>query len=126
LAISALARPLSERLERGTSAPDATALFFLARGPVIVIADLPTGGTRLLTTCTPGMLFGEMEILERRPRSAAVRADGPVECYAMSLAVFERLTAAHPDLEVKLLQSFTRRLCERARGLTDEIRALSA
>ena len=104
----------------------ANALFFLVRGQVSVIAELPTGGTRRLTTCTPGMLFGEMAIVERRPRSAAVRADGPVECYAMSLDVFERLTAAHPDLKVKLLENFTRRLSERVRKLTDEVRILSA
>ena len=40
----------------------ATALFLLVRGRVSVIADLPGGGTRRLTTCTPGMLFGEMAI----------------------------------------------------------------
>jgi glutaminase len=104
----------------------ATALFLLVRGQVSVIAELPTGGTRRLTTCTPGMLFGEMAIVERRPRSAAVRADGTVECYAMSIDVFERLTAENPDLKVKLLENFTRRLSERVRRLTDEVRALSA
>jgi glutaminase len=104
----------------------ADALFLLVRGQVSVIAELRTGGTRRLTTCTPGMLFGEMAILERRPRSAAVRADGPVECYSMSLDVFEQLTAANPDLKVKLLENFARRLSERVRRLTDEVRALSA
>jgi glutaminase len=103
----------------------ANALFFLTRGEVSVIIDLPGGGTHRLTTCTPGMLFGEMAILERRPRSAAVRADGPVECYAMSAESFERLTATHPDLKVKLLENFAHRLALRVRKLTDEILALS-
>ena len=72
------------------------------------------------------MLFGEMAILERRPRSAGVHADGPVECYAMSLDSFERLTATHPDLKVKLLENFARRLSLRVRKLTEEVRVLSA
>jgi glutaminase len=102
-----------------------TYLFFLMSGQVSVMVDLPGGRTRRVTTCTPGMLFGEMAILERRPRSAAVRADGPVECFAMSDESFEKLTATHPDLKVKLLENFARRLAASVRRLTDEVRALS-
>ena len=101
-------------------------LFFLLHGEASVLVDLPGGGVRRLTTCTPGMLFGEMAILERRPPSADVRADGPVECYAMSLERFEQLTATHPDIKVKLLENFARRLSLRVRKLTDEVRALGA
>jgi CRP-like cAMP-binding protein len=100
-------------------------LFFLTKGEVSVVTDLPGGGTHRLTTCTPGMLFGEMAILERRPRSADVRADGPVECYVMSAESFERLTATHPDLKVKMLENFAHQLALWVRKLTDEIRALS-
>ncbi len=104
----------------------ADVLFFLMKGRASVFIDGPNGTTRRLTTCTPGMLFGEMAILERRPRSAGVRADGAVECYAMSVEAFEQLTATHPDLKVKLLENFARRLSLRVRKLTDEVRALSA
>ena len=90
-----------------------------------MIIDLPGGGTHRLTTCTPGMLFGEMAILERRPRSADVRADGPVECYSMTIEAFDRLTSTHPDLKVKLLENFANKLALRVRKLTDEILALS-
>jgi len=103
----------------------ASHLFFLVRGQVSVSIDLPGGGSHRLATCTPGMLFGEMAILERRPRSAAVRADGPVECYAMSIETFDRLTATQPDLKVKLLENFAHSLSLRVRRLTDEVRALS-
>jgi len=96
------------------------------KGRASVFIDGSNGTTRRLTTCMPGMFFGEMAILERRPRSAGVRADGPVECYAMSVASFERLTATHPDLKVKLLENFARRLSLRVRKLTEEVRVLSA
>ena len=103
----------------------ADSLFFLASGQVSVTIDLAGGGTRRLTTCTPGMIFGEMAILERRPRSAVVRADTPVECWELMIADFEHLTGTHPDLKVKLLENFARSLSIRVRRLTDEVRTLS-
>jgi glutaminase len=103
----------------------ADSLFFLASGQVSVTIGLAGGGTRRLTTCTPGMIFGEMAILERRPRSAVVRADTPVECWELAIRDFEHLTGTHPDLKVKLLENFARSLSIRVRRLTDEVRTLS-
>ena len=103
----------------------ADSLFFLASGQVSVTIDLAGGSTRRLTTCTPGMIFGEMAILERRPRSAVVRADTPAECWELAIADFEHLTGTHPDLKVKLLENFARSLSIRVRRLTDEVRTLS-
>ena len=103
----------------------ADSLFFLGSGQVSVTIDLAGGVTRRLTTCTPGMIFGEMAILERRPRSAGVRADTPVECWELAIADFEHLTSTHPDVKVKLLENFARSLSTRVRRLTDEVRTLS-
>jgi glutaminase len=102
-----------------------TALYFLASGRVSVLVELPTGATHRLTTCVPGMLFGDMAIVERRPRSATIRADEPVECYSLSLASFDRLTGTRPDLKVALLENFARSLSRRVRRLTNEVSALS-
>ena len=103
----------------------ATCVYFLLKGRVSVTIDRPNGAVHRLATCSPGMLFGEMAILERLPRSAAVRADEAVECYSLSLASFDRLTATDPDLKVKLLENFARSLSNRVRKLTDEVRVLS-
>lgn len=103
----------------------ADSLFFLASGQVSVCIDLAGGASRRLTTCTPGMLFGEMAILERRPRSAVVRADTEAECWELAIDDFEHLTATHPDIKVKLLENFARSLSTRVRRLTDEVRTLS-
>ncbi|HYC57516.1 MAG TPA: glutaminase A [Candidatus Binatia bacterium] len=104
---------------------DANALYFLTRGQVSVTIDVLPGTSKRLTTCTPGMLFGEMAILERRPRSAAVRADTNAECYLLSMENFDRLTEAHPDLKAKLMENFARALSLRVRRLTEEVRTLS-
>jgi CRP-like cAMP-binding protein len=102
----------------------ADALFFLTSGQVSISVDLPDGASKRLGTCAPGMLFGEMALLERRPRSANVRADEPVTCYALPLDDFQRLTISHPDLKVQLLENFAKSLSLRVRKLTDEVRTL--
>jgi len=109
-------------IKRGEPAAN---LFLLSEGQVSVTIDLPNGATHRLTTCTQGMVFGEMAILERRPRSADVRADDDVACYVMSIDTFDELTATHPDLKVKLLENFAYNLSLRLRRLTDEVRVLS-
>lgn len=101
------------------------ALYFLVSGRVSVLVELRTGVAHRLTTCVPGMLFGDMAIVERRPRSATVRADGPVECYVLSLAGFDRLTETRAPLKVALLENFARGLSRRVRRLTDEVSSLN-
>jgi len=101
------------------------ALYFLVSGRVSVLVELRSGAAHRLTTCVPGMLFGDMAIVERRPRSATVRADGPVECYVLSLEGFDRLTETHPPLKVALLKNFARGLSRRVRRLTDEVTSLN-
>jgi CRP-like cAMP-binding protein len=103
----------------------ATDVYFLVEGRVSVVTNLPSGATRRLTTCAPGMLFGDMAIVERRPRSATVRADAAVECYALSLDNFDRLTTTRPDLKAALLENFARNLSRRVRRMTNEVTALS-
>jgi glutaminase len=104
----------------------ATCVYFLMQGQVSVLIDLPSGAVHRLATCMPGMLFGEMAILERLPRSAAVRADEDVECLALDVDSFDRLSDTQSALKVKLLENFARSLSNRVRKLTDEVGALNA
>ncbi len=102
----------------------ATCVYFLIQGQVSVLIDLPSGTVHRLATCMPGMLFGEMAILERLPRSAVVRADEDVECLALDVDDFDRLTETNSALKLKLLENFARSLSNRVRKLTDEVSAL--
>jgi CRP-like cAMP-binding protein len=72
------------------------------------------------------MMFGDMAIVERRPRSATVRADEAVECYSLSLERFDRLGETNPDLKVALLENFARSLSRRVRRLTNEVSTLAS
>jgi len=66
----------------------ADALYLLAQGEVSVIAPLPQGGHKRLSTLQAGMTFGEAALIAGGHRSADVRADTAVVCWALSTEAF--------------------------------------
>lgn len=94
---------------------EAGEMFFLTRGSVSVFIPLESGGRKRLATFSAGMIFGEMAIIDRAPRSATIVADSQVECDAFSVDDFDRLSATHPGSKIKLLESLNLCLCRRLR-----------
>jgi glutaminase len=90
-------------------------MFFLARGSVIVFVPLESGGRKRLATFSAGMVFGEMAVIDRAPRSAMIVADSPVVCDALDVEDFERLGTTHPRIKIKLLEKLTVILSRRLR-----------
>ena len=91
-------------------------VFFLTRGKVSVLVDLPDAEVReRLSTLCPGTIFGEMAILDHKPRSASVVADTHVSCFVLSCDRLDTLTREHPDLANRLLQGIARDLSMRIR-----------
>lgn len=99
-------------------------LYFLLRGEVSVIVDLPNGQQKRLATILPGMGFGESAILEEGVRSADIRADTEVECYSLSKKIFEKLDKTHATLKIGLLRNLLRIATDIMNRLTQEVRAL--
>jgi len=62
------------------------------------------------------MIFGEMAIIDRAPRSAMIVADSAVECDALSVEDFDRLGTIHPGIKIKWLESLSHCLCRRLRA----------
>lgn len=58
------------------------------------------GGTR---TLAPGDYFGEISLIDGKPRSATVRADAPVRTLSLAAWNFEPLLDEHPTMARKLL-----------------------
>jgi glutaminase len=94
---------------------DAGEMFFLARGSVSVFMPLESGGRKRLATFSAGMIFGEMAIIDRAPRSAMIVADSQVTCDALSVEDFDRLGETHPGIKIKLLEGLSLCLCRRLR-----------
>ena len=63
----------------------------------------------------PGDFFGELSVLDGRPRNASVIADGPTTCLALPTWDFETVLREEPSVAIAIL----RELAGRLRDLTE-------
>jgi len=94
---------------------EAREMFFLARGSVSVFVPLEAGGRKRLATFSAGMVFGEMAVIDRAPRSASIVADSEVICDVLGLEEIDKLGTTHPEIKIKLLEGLSLCLCRRLR-----------
>ncbi len=99
-------------------------VFLLMRGLVSVTVDLATGQRQRFSTVSPGMVFGELTLIERAGRTADVRADTPVECLVLPAAEFDRLSDTNPALKMALLTNLLRNLYRLVARLDRQITTL--
>ena len=78
-----------------------------------------TKGGRPLTVLQPGVHFGEMALVDRSPRSATVRAQGPTRLMSLARNAFYQLVRTEPVLSSKLLWSFVQVLSHRLRATNE-------
>jgi len=64
-----------------------------------------------------GELFGEMAWVTKEPRSATVRADGPVKVRKITVGNFEEILAKGPDIVRKIVKA----LVERLKNTTEQL-----
>jgi voltage-gated potassium channel len=69
-------------------------MFFISRGQCEVIG---TDGRTVVATLRGGDFFGEIALLEHRPRSASVRAATYCDLYRLDKESFERVIAKFPE-----------------------------
>jgi len=100
---------------------EAGEMFFLKHGGVSVFVTLETGTRKRLATFSAGMVFGEMAMIDRAPRSAMIVADTEVTCDVLSLEDFKSLSTAHPGIKIKLLENLSLGLCRRLRKANREL-----
>jgi CRP-like cAMP-binding protein len=72
----------------------------------------------------PGVAFGEMGLLQGRPRSADAIAEEDAVVLELSKAGYERIAAENPTLLSKMLLNLGLLLSSRVRALTDELEAM--
>jgi SulP family sulfate permease len=100
-------------------------LFVLLMGSVsLSIRTGDAASARRLLTLHAGVTFGEMALLEGKPRSADALFDSHSVTVALSRGAFDRLTREHPQLANKLLLTLARILSAHLRATTDELREL--
>lgn len=99
---------------------EAEELFLLARGRVSVFVGTD-GARRRLATFSPGMVFGEMALVDRSPRSATIVTDSAVECLILTLGTMEGLGRDHPGIKIRLLENLARGLSRKLRKANIEL-----
>ena len=87
-----------------------TGFFMVARGAVRVVRD---GAT--IARLGPGDFFGELSVLDGRPRVAQVVADEPTVCLALATWDFEAVVTEQPAVSLAIMRGLAGRL----RGLTE-------
>jgi len=100
-------------------------LFVLLEGEVSL--SLPVDGQshlRRLSIITPGVVFGEMALLDAQARSAHAIADRPSVLKALSRSNFAKLREQHPSLFAKMLQNIAHEMSLRLRLANQQLRAL--
>ncbi len=99
-------------------------LFLLMRGRVSVTVDLPGGERKRIATVSPGMVFGELTVVDRSRRTADVRADTVVECLALPAVELDRLGETRPAVTTTILRNLLRNVHRTVNRLSREVAAL--
>jgi len=85
-------------------------LFILLQGKVKVVLFSKDGKEVILSTLSRGDYFGEMSLLDGKPRSASVIASEDSEFIILKREKFIKLIKNYPNIALKLLSEFSRRL----------------
>jgi CRP/FNR family transcriptional regulator, cyclic AMP receptor protein len=94
-----------------------TGLLAVVSGAVQITAPSRDGKRVVLNTIRAGEVFGEMALLDGRPRSAEATALGPCELLSLERRDVLPFLEQHPRLCLKLLEI----LCERLRRTTEQV-----
>ena len=91
--------------------------FFLIQSGTVRLTKVVGEREKTLDMLGEGEIFGEMAILEEAPRSASAIASDEVKCLNFNKLNFETLMGGNPQLAIKLLKIFCRRIYEAKRRL---------
>ena len=111
----------TRRLVRGdilfNEGEEPDALYVVLRGRVAIANKSFDGRESVVALMEPGDLFGEMGMLDGRPRSAEGRALEPSEVLELQYEPVRELLARHPEL----LWGVVRMLADRLRGMDEAL-----
>ena len=88
-------------------------LFVVSEGELAVMRTLPGHDEKLLATAKPGMLLGEVAVLDRGARSASLRATCRSQLREIGLGAFEALTLHGGDIGWRILRAVAASVHER-------------
>ena len=129
--VQALHRAMSrERHAAGTTlfreSEPGDCMYVLAKGSVTIAVRQGASAGKRIVTFAPGVVFGEMALIDGSPRSADATFDVESTVYSLSRQAFDRLASSDPALATKLYAALAVTLTMRLRRTTQEPRLLAA
>ncbi len=94
---------------------EGTEMYLIVQGTVEIRKSTGPAAAKTLSTLAKGDIFGEMAIIDRKPRSATAVAAEPTQLLAINEKLYEQMIASNPD--------FARRM---NRILSDRVRRANA
>ena len=88
-----------------------TGFYVIVAGSARVVRD---GAT--IAHLGPGDFFGELSVLDGRPRVAQVVSDEPTTCLALASWDFEAVVSQHPSVAIAILRGLAGRLRDLTEG----------
>ena len=88
---------------------EGTHLSIIVSGRVEVRRERPGRDTLVLDELGPGQFFGEMALLDARPRTATVVALEDTECLELYKWLFRVELESHPEMAIAILPEIARR-----------------
>lgn len=96
-----------------------TALFVILKGRVKVSLVRPDGKEAILAILTPGEFFGEMALLDNRPRSASVVVLEPTTVMILTRSDFMQMIEANPQIIHNMIIPLVTRLRKADKKIAD-------
>lgn len=95
------------------------ALFILESGQIEISRRMPHGDSQRVAVLTPGDYFGEMSLLDDRPRTATAAAMEPVRVLLLYKTDLEKLCRQVPHIGSAIMTHLAMLLAARVRAMTD-------
>ncbi len=76
-------------------------------------------GDKTLAKLGPGEFFGEMSLLDGRPRNADVVSTVPTRCFALLAWHFQGMVKSDPAMALKIMQEVANRLRQTDQSFSD-------
>jgi len=100
-------------------------MYVVVSGTVTIAKHLPgSARAKRLITFGHGSIFGEMALLDQKPRSADARAEEDTELLCLSFGDFQRLKRDHPQLIIKLLTNIGSEISHKLRSTSQALTVL--
>lgn len=100
---------------------EAVSLYVISSGAVKVFMDNEEGKEIILNMLGPGEHFGELALIDERPRSASVMTTEASRFMVITKQQFREILAQNPDLAISII----RQLSARVRLLSDNVKSLA-